>query len=60
MTHGQHCVRSVRYERLNKYFVVWTLRSVNESILILLSCADVLSTKANENCGHVDNLLSKK
>ena len=28
-----HCVRSIRLERRNKYFFVWTSSSVNKSIL---------------------------
>ena len=31
---GPYCVRSIRLERQNKYYPVWTLRSVIKSILI--------------------------
>ena len=30
--HGQYCVQSIGLERQNKYFFIWTSRSVNKSI----------------------------
>ena len=32
--HGPHCVPSIRHACQHKYFLVWTLRSVNKSILL--------------------------
>ena len=32
-----HCVRSIRLQCQSKYFLPWTLRSVNKSILALIS-----------------------
>ena len=33
--HGPHCVRSIRLECQNKYFLEWTSSSVNKSIIYL-------------------------
>ena len=34
--HGPHCVRSIRLECQNKYFLVWTSSSVNKSIIFTI------------------------
>ena len=40
-----HCVRSIRLERQNKYFLVWTSRSVNKSIISVLKASIAIIQK---------------